>query len=147
MQYSPEIRILVVDDEVGILEAMRVFLELKGFLVETAESAQRALELVESGHFHIALLDIRMPDVDGIELLESLKKKQGDMVVIMMTALVSMAKALTTRLYGASDFVLKPFEDTSELEEVLERAVFQVNRWGTVLESLRQSKKENMSSR
>ena len=134
------VRILVVDDEQEILQALQIHLELEGYYVETSLSAAEALAKIEQKGFHIVLTDINMPSMDGIELLEEIKRKTGDAIVIMITAYTSMMKVLSSRLYGAADFVLKPFGDLSEVDKVIDRAYQQIQRWEKVLEAVREKK-------
>ncbi len=134
------VRILVVDDEEEILQALQVHLELEGYYVETSISAAQALNKIDEKGFHIVLTDINMPAMDGIELLEEIKRRTGDAIVIMITAYTSMMKVLSSRLYGASDFVLKPFSDLTAVDTVIERAFQQIQRWENVLEAVREKK-------
>jgi len=134
------VRILVVDDEEEILQALQIHLELEGYYVETANSADKALSIIDNKGFHIVLTDINMPKKDGIELLEAIKQKTGDAIVIMITAYTSMMKVLSSRLYGATDFILKPFGDLTEVDRVIDRAYQQIQRWEDVLEEVRDKK-------
>ena len=134
------IKVLVVDDELEILQSLQTNLELDGYFVRTANSAEKAMQLLSEDEFDIVLTDINMPVRDGIDLLADIKEKHCQAIVIMITAYDSMAKVLTSRLYGAFDFVLKPFGDLSELGRVMTVARHQIERWDVVLEELRQRK-------
>jgi DNA-binding NtrC family response regulator len=129
-----EVRILVVDDEEDILKSLKTHLELDGYSVETVSSAAAALEKVKSSKIHIVLTDINMPQMDGIEMLEQIKNIRGDVIVIMITAYTSLMKVANSRIHGAADYVLKPFRDLSELDEVVETAYKQILRWNKVIE-------------
>ena len=138
-----EVRILVVDDEQDILRSLKTHLELDGFGVEVANTAAEALEKVRSGRVHIVLTDINMPQMDGIELLEEIKKIRGDITVIMITAYSSLMKVGNSRYHGAADYVLKPFREMSELDEVIEMAFRQIQRWDKVLAETIELKKKS----
>ena len=136
------IRILVVDDEEDILQALKTHLEMDGFYVEVANSALRALEKIEDQAFHIILTDINMPKMDGLEFLEKVKALRGETIVIMITAYTSLIKVLNSRIYGAADYLLKPFRDLSEVDEVITRAYESMVRWDNVLAETRRIKQQ-----
>lgn len=136
-------RVLVVDDEASILEAMKTHLELEGFTVETANSAAIALELFNKQPHALVLTDINMPLMDGLGLLEELKKIRGDTTVIMMTAYTSLTKVLMSRIHGAFDYILKPFKDLEEITRVLNRAIAVIDRWDQVLLETKNIKESN----
>jgi len=137
-----KIRVLIVDDERNILEALKTHFELDGYSVTIAESALKAIELVKEIPFHIVFTDINMPVMDGLELLEKVKILRGEAVVIMITAYTSVSKVLMSRLHGASDYVLKPFEDLSEIDQVMHRAVEQIERWANIIKETTDFKKK-----
>jgi heterodisulfide reductase subunit A2 len=128
-----DVRILVVDDEEDILSSLKTHLELDGYSVDVANSAAMALEKVRAAKVHIVLTDINMPQMDGIELLEEIKKIRGDVMVIMITAYTSLMKVANSRVQGAVDYILKPFRDLDELDEVIEAAYKQILRWDKVM--------------
>lgn len=135
-------KILVVDDERDILEALKTHLELQDFQVKTAETAKKALELIQSDRFHIVLTDINMPVMDGLELLEAIKAVRGETMVIMITAYTSITKVLMSRVHGAVDYILKPFRDITEIDQVIERAMSHIGRWEDIMEETRLNKTE-----
>jgi len=102
--------ILIVDDEAVVRDSLRSWFEDDGFTVETAENGKAALKLVEAGKFDLALLDIKMPGMDGIELQRRLRKAQPDITVIIMTAYASVQTAVEALKDGAYDYILKPFD-------------------------------------
>lgn len=128
-----EVRILIVDDEEDILTSLKTHLELDGYTVDVANTAADALEKVRSVKINIVLTDINMPQMDGVELLEEIKKFHGDIIVIMITAYTSLMKVANSRFHGAADYILKPFRDPSELDEVIETAYKQLLRWEKVM--------------
>jgi len=140
------IRILVVDDEEDILQALKTHLEIDGFYVDVANSALRALEKMEDQAFHIVLTDINMPKMDGLELLEKIKALRGETIVIMITAYTSLIKVLNSRIYGAADYLLKPFRDLSEVDEVITRAYESLVRWDIILAETRRIKQQERNN-
>ncbi len=130
-----EVKILVVDDDRGVLDALKTHLELEGYNVETAIRAKDALELLIDAWrpFHIVMTDINMPELDGIQLLEKIKKDRGETIVIMITAYTSLMKVSDSWTYGAFDYVLKPFRDLSEIDYVVDRALVHLQRWKAVM--------------
>lgn len=128
------LKILLVDDEKDILESLKTHLELDGFNVTAANSAIRALELIQDNIFHVILTDINMPLLDGLDLLESIKNVRGETLVIMVTAFTSMDKVWRSRIHGAFDYILKPFKDMSEIDNVVQRAMTHLDRWNTIVQ-------------
>ncbi len=107
----PPERILIVDDEEDMLEGLRRLFNqhLPDIEVTTAARARQALRLVRQMPVDAVLLDIRMPEVDGFELLEALRKEDPWITVIMMTAFGSIEIAVEAMRLGAYDFITKPF--------------------------------------
>ena len=113
---SDKIKLLVVDDELRFLDSVSARLELRGFEMTRASSGQEALERASQGTFDLALLDLKMPGVDGIQVLRTLKE-QGDRIeVIVMTGHGSSAAAVECMELGAFGYLPKPYE----LEETME---------------------------
>lgn len=131
---AKDVRIMIVDDEKGILETLKTHLELDGYHVDTANSAKEALDIFQKQPYHIVLTDINMPVMDGLVLLEEIKAIRGDTIVIMITAYTSLTKVLMSRIHGASDYVLKPFRDLSEVDSAVQRAIDQIDRWNKIIE-------------
>jgi two-component system response regulator PilR (NtrC family) len=115
-------RILVVDDEVGLLDFLRLLLEEEGFEVETTASMAEARERLEASHFDLALCDILMPDGNGLDLLKEIKQTAAHTSVIMMTAYTSTKTAIEAMRFGAYHYVSKPF-DVDELKVVVQKAL------------------------
>ncbi|WDP89892.1 MAG: response regulator [Desulfobacter sp.] len=111
-------KILVVDDEAIIRDSMKEWLGLEGFGVETAASGKEALELMETREFEVLLTDIKMPGMDGVELLARAKERLPGITVIMMTAYAEVDSAVNAMKQGALDYVTKPFEPETVIELV-----------------------------
>jgi DNA-binding NtrC family response regulator len=103
------IRLLVVDDDETLLEMMRQRFERKGTTITTAGCGADALTLAAEGRFDIALLDVSLPDMNGLELLNKLKEQHPEMECIMLTAHASLETAIQAMKSGAYDFLTKPF--------------------------------------
>ncbi|MGE5257002.1 MAG: sensor histidine kinase [Hyphomicrobiales bacterium] len=114
-------RILLVDDEAGIRKVLGIFLADSGYTVLTAENGEEALRKFRELRPPIVLTDIKMPDMDGIELLQHIKAESPDTEVIMFTGHGDMDLAIKSLKYEATDFVTKPIND-EVLEIALKRA-------------------------
>ncbi len=119
------IRLLVVDDEAGQRELLTGFLTKKGYEVTQAESGEKALELYHQVFSPLALVDMKMPGMDGLELLKRLREINPFIQVIMLTAFGSVESAVGTMRAGAYDYLTKPVEDLDELLLKLEKAFAQ----------------------
>ncbi len=118
----PTRRILVVDDEEVLRTALARFLRGRGFDVTTAESGAKALEAFEHESFVAALFDIRMPEMTGLELVPKALERDGDLAVIMLTAVNDAPTATEALGLGAMDYLMKPVE-LSDLAAAIERAL------------------------
>lgn len=117
------LRILLVDDEPNIREALREYLSsINKHHVVCASSGPEALELFKPGDFDCAFLDLKMPEMTGVELLSRLKEQDTTLPVVIMTGFPSLDAAIDTMRQGASDFLIKPF-NLSEIKVTVERVV------------------------
>ena len=112
-------RILVVDDEGSMREYLRTLLEVDGYAVDTAASGPEAIARVQEHPPDVALLDIVMPQMDGIQTLCQLHRQHPDLKVIMLSCLSDTHRVVEAMRLGASDYVTKPFQK-SDLEVALE---------------------------
>ena len=103
-------KILVVDDEQIVRESLANWLKEDGYQVELAESGPQALERIQSASFHIVLLDLKMPEMNGIQVLQEIKKNFSEIEVIIMTAYGSIHTAVEAIKEGAFDYIVKPFD-------------------------------------
>ena len=116
--------ILIVDDDENICRSLRLIFEKKGYETETAGMGREALEKAQGRFFSLALLDIRLPDMEGVELLSPLKEMRPEMTVIMITAYASLESAVRALNEGASGYIIKPLnvdEVLATVREVLEK--------------------------
>ena len=117
----PATRLLVVDDEQDLLELLVRRLKRKGFDVDSAGTAEDALELVKKNEYDIGVYDIRLPNMDGIELLKETKKVQPDIEVLILTGHGTIDTAIEAMKVGAFDYITKPY-NLSELELTIGKA-------------------------
>jgi two-component system, NtrC family, response regulator PilR len=114
-------RILVVDDEEGICEAVKKTLERIGYTVQTSVDAVEALERVREGSFDLVICDIKMPGMDGMTLLNRIKDLDPTILVLLITGYASIESAVESIKQGAQDYIPKPFSP-NQLRIVVERA-------------------------
>ncbi|HOE68446.1 MAG TPA: response regulator [Candidatus Omnitrophota bacterium] len=101
-------RLLLVDDEIEICEFLKSFFEDRDFQVMTAYSGVQALAKVESFNPHVVLLDIQMPEMDGLTALRKIKEKHPKTKVIMVTAVETQDKIEEAMRAGADNYITKP---------------------------------------
>ncbi|MFO0952149.1 MAG: sigma-54 dependent transcriptional regulator [Isosphaeraceae bacterium] len=136
-------RILVADDDTLIREHMRVILEADGYEVEAVEDGVSALDALRDHHFHLAITDLRMPRMDGIELVAAVRAEKLPLGLLVLTAHGDTQVALNAMKAGADDFVTKPYEPDHLLfvvQRILER-----RRLIDELEQLRKEMKQDYS--
>ncbi len=114
-------RILVVDDELSVRDSLKEWLEAEGFSAAMAASGPEALAALEAEPFHLMLLDIKMPGMDGVEVLERAKRMRPALDVVMMTAYATVETAVEAMKIGALDYLIKPFDVASLIPKVAER--------------------------
>lgn len=118
------VRILVTDDDFAPRRLLQQALTKAGYCVEVAEGGRVAVALGNAQSFDLALLDVMMPDLDGIEVLRALKAVQPELIVIMMSSFASIDTAIEAMKEGAYDYIRKPFnldEMTLTIQRALER--------------------------
>lgn len=115
-------RILVVDDEDALRTVLSSELEGEGYEVDTAGDGDEAIDIVQKKPFHLVLLDIKMPKVDGFEVLKFIKDKFPHVKVIMLTGFADLKNAIESKKLGAEDFVSKPY-DLVDLLTTIERVL------------------------
>jgi two-component system response regulator PilR (NtrC family) len=115
-------QVLIVDDELSMREVLEMLLRKNGYRATCADSGRAAIKQMKEKRFDLLLLDIRLGDMDGIEVLKSAKDKDSDVVVIMISAHATAETAVDAMNAGAYDYVPKPF-DTNELLSTIEKAL------------------------
>ena len=122
MEIEPEAMcILVVDDEQAILDGFERILTRKGFQVRKASRGDKALDILDKEKISIVLLDLKMPGMDGMEVLGRIRKLDEEILVIIITGHGTIATAIQAMKQGAYDFIQKPF-DTDQLLIIVNRA-------------------------
>jgi DNA-binding NtrC family response regulator len=117
-------RILIVDDEEIVRESLSGWLEKDGYTVVTAPDGPHALARVAAERWSIMLVDMKMPGMDGLQVLEQTRKLQPDVTVVIMTAYATVDTAVSAMKLGAYDYIVKPF-DPEELTIMIEKIVAQ----------------------
>ena len=116
-----DIRILVVDDDSDLCDFLGSMLTLDGYRVEAIKDPKMALAVVKNFKPHIALLDLVMPEMDGLEILKRMKKEREDLLVIMFTGHPSVETAVQAIKLEAFDYIKKPIE-LNKLRKLIEKA-------------------------
>ncbi len=120
-----KISILVVDDEESVRDSLNNWFTEDGYRVECAENARKALAILEAEDFDIILADLKMPGMDGLEMLRRIKSLNKDSIVIVMTAFATVDTAVKALKDGAFDYVTKPF-DPDDLSHLIRNASQQI---------------------
>lgn len=113
-------RILVADDEESMRWVLSKALKRKGFEVDLAPDGRQALELIKDNCYDLAILDIKMPGINGLDLLDKVRELKGDLLVVIMTAEASMRNAVEAMKRGAYDYITKPF-DLDVIDAIMEK--------------------------
>lgn len=119
---NPKAKILAVDDEEVVLASFRKILVLAGYSIDTVETGPEALGLVQKHNYDFVFTDLKMPDMDGIEVTKAVKHLRPDVDVIVITGYATIESAVETMKYGATDYVQKPFTE-DELVAFINKAL------------------------
>lgn len=114
-------KVLLIDDEVEFLEALSERMEIRGMEVTTAESAGNAVGALGAGDYDAIVLDLQMPDMNGIEMLKLIRKSHPDMQVILLTGQATLEAGIQAMKLGAMDFMEKP-ADIDALTDKIKKA-------------------------
>lgn len=139
-----KVDILIIDDDEDTLRGLGILLGKKGYVVETAGSARKALEKLKKKFFNVTLLDIMLPDLEGTKLIGLFKAMHPEMAVIMITGNASLDNAMESLNNGASNYIIKPL-DIGELLMMIKKALEkqrQRTEMRIQLEELRQKRKK-----
>jgi DNA-binding NtrC family response regulator len=114
------IRILIIDDDTDICEYMQLLLTQSGYDVTAKTDPREGLETLSEDEFHVVILDIMMPELNGMEVLEEIRSFDSDIAIIIFTGYPSVDTAVTSMKYDVSDYIKKPF-DVDEFNQTLEK--------------------------
>ena len=117
-------RILIIDDDEDIRTVFKLNLEKVGYVVDTAEGGKEAIEKSKDKHFNLALIDIKLPDMEGTQLLKALGESVPNMIKIMVTGFPTLQNVIESLNEGADGYILKPIDMDKVLkmiEELLKR--------------------------
>jgi len=118
----PPVKVLVVDDDKAICDYMETFLTKDGFDVKTLNDPSEAPEEVKQGGYHLVVLDLMMPKMDGVEVLKKIRKVDSDVAVVIFTGYPSLETAVQSMKLDAVDYLKKPF-NPEEFREVVDRVM------------------------
>ena len=116
-------QILIIDDEADVCTFFSRLLSRSGYQVTTARNQAEATQALSAGLYSVALVDLKLPDTDGLSLLQQIKGRQPACEVIIMTGFSTIKTAVTAIQLGAYEYVEKPFEEIAEIERLVARAV------------------------
>jgi len=112
--------VLVVDDDQSILRSTEIILQKEGYKVEVAETGKEALEKLQDTHYDVVLLDVRLPDMEGTDILLQMNNAR-DTVKIMITGFSNVELGKKAADYGANDFLVKPIRPEEFVSTIRER--------------------------
>ncbi|MGD8505160.1 MAG: response regulator [Candidatus Bathyarchaeota archaeon] len=117
---AEQARILVVDDDESIRKTLATILEEKGYVVETARNGKEAIEKSKAKFFNLALIDIRLPDMEGTKLLTAMKETTPRMIKVIVTGYPSLQNAVEAVNMGGDAYILKPLRIENLLNTIKE---------------------------
>ena len=115
-------KILVVDDELSMREFFKLMLDSEGYQAECVQNGREAVSLIQKNFYDLVITDIRMPGMDGIEVLKKVKEISPETVVIMISAYATTETAVTAMKQGAYDYIPKPF-NVEEIKLIIQKAL------------------------
>ena len=136
--------ILIIDDDRGILGGFKLLLERKGYLIDTAETGSEAIEKVRSRYFNLALIDLRLPDIDGTVLLSEFRELNPEMKKIIITGYSTRENAIESLNQGANAYLEKPVTPGKLLEFVAKKLAeqeYEIKYHEDIVNNLLQSRK------
>ena len=120
-------RILIIDDDENIRKVLKTILEDEGYDVESVDTAKKAIERTRRKFYNLALIDIRLPDMEGIELLTKMKNTTPKIRKLIITGYPTLQNAVEAVNRGADAYIMKPFEMEKVLEEIKDQLKKQQN--------------------
>ncbi|MDH5726115.1 MAG: response regulator, partial [Nitrospira sp.] len=115
-------KILVVDDEQSLREVLSIMLRRAGYTVISATDGEDAIELIHKEIFDLVITDLRMPKIDGLEVLKAVKSASPETVVLIITAFATADSAVEAMKQGAYDYLTKPFQ-VDEVQLIIRNAL------------------------
>ena len=137
-------KILVVDDEKSVRDLLQRFLSKEGYQVTLARNGNEAIEKSRREAFNMLIVDMRLPDMEGTDVVRKIKQIDPETDAIVLTAFPSLESSLEALKLKVADYVLKPSGDWKEIISRIERALRQQRQKRTEQETLGELKKENM---
>jgi DNA-binding NtrC family response regulator len=131
-------RILIVDDDPTIRRTMAVILQQEGYVVETAENGEEAIAKSEANFYNLALIDVRLPDIEGTKLLTLLRETYPRMIKIIMTGFPVLDNAVEAINRGVDGYLTKPMSTEKLLKTVREQVMKQDKQKGLTEEKLKE---------
>jgi len=114
-------RILIIDDDENIGKVFQTILEDEGYITEVAETAQKGIQKSQTAFFNLALIDVRLPDMEGTELLTKLRETMPKMRKIIVTGYPTLQNAVVAVNKGADAYIMKPFDVEKMLQTIKEQ--------------------------
>jgi len=121
MKTAEQSRILIIDDQESIRKSLKLALEREGYVVETAENGREAIMKCKEEFYNLALVDLRLPDMDGIELLTKMRETVPKMAKIIITGYPSQENAIEAVNRGADGYMVKPYAMEELLRKIKEQ--------------------------
>ena len=128
--------LLIVDDETEIRKNLCTYFRKKGFDADAAENGVAALDILAVKHIDIIISDVKMPVMDGVELLREVRNQYPMIRVIMITGYVTLENALSCMRHGADTCVFKPIQDLTELTDAVCASAERLDMWQNKLKEL-----------
>lgn len=119
---TPHAKILCVDDEPVVLDSFRMVLVMAGYSVDTVETGQEALKLVQERDYDFVFTDLKMPSMDGVDVVKGVHHFRPDVDIIVITGHATVQSAVDCMKYGSVDYVEKPFTE-EELVEFVKKSI------------------------
>ena len=119
---SGNVRILIADDEASLRLVLQTAINKVGYYVDTVKNGKEALHMAQENHYDVVILDIRMPEMDGLQAFYEIHKIKPNLPIILMTAFGSSETAVDAMKLGAYDYILKPF-NLEEVKIIVNRAI------------------------
>jgi DNA-binding NtrC family response regulator len=127
MDEQKRARILIIDDDENIRKVLLTILEDEGYATEAVETAKKGIEKSQSDFYNLALIDVRLPDMEGIELLTKLRETKPKMRKIIVTGYPTLQNAVAAVNKGADAYVMKPFDVEKILLTIKDQLKAQAN--------------------